>query len=182
MTELDPATSGFAVTDLRRASRGFRGYHTDFARIRANRDTRGRTWEVLIRYLEARRPYLPDYEPQQRAGYGSPAIRWSSSMTGACRRGASIAGWSSWRRAWCRWRPRRRRGAMASCRSGGRSVVCRRGRPRRPAGPPPESGGSAHRLATARKFSCASASRNWAFASYRQRQRKSTGSLRDGRL
>ena len=32
-TDLDPATSGFAVTDFCRASRGFRGRHTDFNRV-----------------------------------------------------------------------------------------------------------------------------------------------------
>jgi hypothetical protein len=33
MTDLDRATSAFAVTDLRRAWWGFGGHHTDFTRV-----------------------------------------------------------------------------------------------------------------------------------------------------
>jgi hypothetical protein len=58
--------------------------------------------EELIGYLEARRPYLPDYEAR-RVGCGSPATGWRDSTTGASQCGVSTAGWNGPEPGWWGW-------------------------------------------------------------------------------
>jgi hypothetical protein len=95
--------------------------------------------EELIGYLEARQPYLPDYEARQRAGLWIASNRvekfndWSISVRSKHRgmEWTELGGWG-----WRRWR---RRGAMGNCPSGGRTGACQPGRSRRRAGSPPEN-------------------------------------------